>query len=199
MDLLNLIWLGMIIFSILVSAKSPGGIGLITQAIVEGSQTSVNLTFGLIGLLSFWSGMMKVAEKSGLIQKVSRALLPIGRVLFPSIPHTDPAMGEILISLSANMFGLGNAATPLGLKAMKSLQRLNNHSPVASDAMCTYLTLQTAGVTIIPSTIIAIRAAHGSSDPVSIVGTSLAATFGSTLIAVFLDAIIRRKVRKQCS
>src|SRR5690606_27554171 len=137
--------------------------------------------FSLIGLLAFWSGIMRIAQEAGLTRMVAKLLAPLARRLFPSVPPDHPALASILMALSANMLGLGNAATPLGLKAMQELRSLDPDSDEASDAMCTFLALSTAGVTIIPSTVIALRAAQGSANPTSIVGTTVLATSLSTL------------------
>lgn len=193
--MINPIWLTMILIGVVAAAASPAGIDAVTRAAIKASEQSVSIAFGLIGLMAFWSGMMRVAQEAGVTQLLARLLAPVGRRLFPSVPADDPAMGSILIALSANILGLGNAATPLGLRAMEDLKRLSPGRPEASDAMCTFLVLNTSGLTFIPGTVIALRAAHGSSDPTLIVGTTILATATSTLLALILDRLARGRHR----
>ncbi len=189
---LNAIWAGMIIVGICFAMVHPErGMEHITHAVFRASEQAVAVALGLIGLLAFWSGIMRVAEEAGFTRLIARLLAPLVRRLFPSVPPDHPAMGSMLMALSANMLGLGNAATPLGLRAMRDLRDLDPHGDEATDAMCTFLALSTAGVTIIPSTVIALRAAQGSSDPTAIVGPTLVATMLSTVIAVVLDRLYR--------
>lgn len=191
--MMNYVWFDMILVGIIAAALNPEtGIETITDATFRAGEQAVAVAFGLIGILAFWSGIMRLAQEAGLMEWIARLLLPVGRRLFPSIPPQDPAMGSVMLALSANMLGLGNAATPLGLRAMEDLQRLNRGSPVASDAMCTFLALSTSGLTLIPTTVIALRAAHGSSDPTLVVSTTLAATAFGTLVAVAADRMLRR-------
>jgi len=141
-------------------------------------------------------GIAKIAEKSGLLQCFTKLLQPLISWLFPTIPKGHPAMGAILMNYSANLFGLGSAATPFGLKAMEELQRLNR-SDRASEAMCTFLAINTSSITIIPSTIIAIRINAGSTNPTEIIGTMLFATFTSTFVAISADYICRVNARRK--
>jgi spore maturation protein A len=132
-------------------------------------------------------GMMRIAEKAGLLQLLAKALAPVVSLLFPDVPKGHPALGYILSNMSANLLGLGNAATPMGLKAMEELQKLNPDRQTASPAMCTLLAINTASITLIPTTIIAIRMQYGSANPVEIVGTTLIASFSATIFALLLD------------
>ena len=154
------------------------------------------LIIKLIGILTLWLGIAKIAEKSGLLQNFTKLLQPLVGWLFPSIPKGHPAMGAILMNYSANLFGLGSAATPFGLKAMEELQKLNR-SNRASEAMCTFLVINTSSITLIPSTIIAIRINAGSSNPTEIIGTMLFATIVSTVVAISADYACRVYNRKR--
>ena len=176
----------MILSSIVVAAVN-GKMEVINEAAFNGAKTGVTVSFGLLSVLCFWMGMMKIAEKSGLLDLLARALSPLIRLLFPDIPKGHPAMGYILSNMSANLLGLGNAATPMGLRAMEELQKLNPNKQEASPAMCTLLAINTASITLIPTTMIAIRMQYGSANPVEIVGTTLVASFGATLFALLID------------
>ncbi|MDR7314032.1 nucleoside recognition domain-containing protein [Brevibacillus nitrificans] len=194
--MLNIIWLALIVISIVVAAIN-GRMELINQAAFEGAKTGVTVCFGLLSILAFWMGLMRIAEKSGLLELLARALSPIIQLLFPDVPKGHPAIGYILSNMSANLLGLGNAATPMGLKAMEELQKLNGDKQVASPAMCTLLAINTASITIIPTTMIAIRMQYGSVNPVEIVGTTLLSSFAATIVALLIDRWYRyRHVRR---
>ena len=145
----------------------------VTNSALDYAGTAVNISLGLIGIMALWLGVMKVAEDAGLIAIIANWLKPITKRLFPDIPHDHPAMGSMIMNISANMLGLGNAATPFGLKAMEELEKLNPNKGTATNAMCTFLVINTAGLTLIPATAIAVRAAAGSSEPAIIIGTSI--------------------------
>jgi len=156
----------------------------VTNSALDYAGIAVNIALGLIGIMALWLGVMKVAEKAGLIKIISNFLKPITKRLFPQIPGDHPAMGSMIMNISANMLGLGNAATPFGLKAMEELEELNPEKGTATNAMCTFLAINTAGITLIPATAIAIRAAAGSTDPAVIIGTSLFASISATIAGV---------------
>ncbi len=168
-----------------------GRMAEVTHALLQGAQSGVELSIGLISVIAFWMGLMNVAEQARLVQALARLLRPVGRFLFPSVPTDHPAMGAILANMSANLLGLGNAATPLGLKAMQELQKLNSNRETASDAMCTLLAVNTASITLIPTTVIAVRMQYQSHDPTAIVGTTILATAIGTAVAIILDRIFR--------
>ncbi|WP_409178594.1 nucleoside recognition domain-containing protein [Brevibacillus fortis] len=194
--MLNVIWLGLIVISIVVAAMT-GRMEAINAAAFEGAKTGVTVSLGLLSVLAFWMGMMQIAEKSGLLELLARVLSPIIQVLFPDVPKGHPAMGYILSNMSANLLGLGNAATPMGLKAMEELQKLNPDKQNASPAMCTLLAINTASITIIPTTMIAIRMQYGSVNPVEIVGTTLLSSFAATIVALLIDRMYRyRHIRR---
>ncbi|MDA5106923.1 MULTISPECIES: nucleoside recognition domain-containing protein [Brevibacillus] len=184
--MLNVIWLALIVISIVVAAVN-GRLDAVNQAAFEGAKTGVTVAFGLVSVLAFWMGLMRIAEKAGLLDVLARLLAPLINRLFPDVPNGHPAMAYILSNMSANLLGLGNAATPMGLKAMEELQKLNPDKQHATPAMCTLLAINTASITLIPTTMIAIRMQYGSAHPVEIVGTTLLASFGATAVALLLD------------
>lgn len=194
--MIHYIWLFMILSGV-VAGIAQGRIEIVTQAALHGAKDAIAVCIGLISILVFWLGMMKIAEDAGLLQKLANLLRPIAKFLFPSVPKDHPAMGYILSNVSANLFGLGNAATPMGLKAMEELQKLNPNPKVATPAMCTLLALNTSGLTLIPTTIIGIRMKHGSVDPTDIIGPTLLATCCATCMAVFLDRYYQKKAARK--
>ncbi|GAA5346553.1 spore maturation protein A [Planifilum fimeticola] len=190
--MVNHIWFWMILSGV-VAAVAQGRVELVTRAALTGAKEAVAVCIGLISILVFWMGMMRIAQDAGLLEKLARLLRPVVRFLFPSVPPNHPAMGYILSNISANLFGLGNAATPMGIKAMEELKKMNPDSKTASPAMCTLLALNTSGFTLIPTTIIGLRMKYGSADPTEIIGTTLLATLCSTLVAILLDRWFRAR------
>lgn len=188
--MINYIWFFMILAGV-ITAASSGNINLVTEGVLKGSEQAVLVSVGLIGVISFWSGMMRIAQDAGLIEFLSRLMGPLVKRLFPEVPPEHPAMGAILLSMSANFLGLGNACTPLGLKAMNHLQELNKEKDMASDAMCTFMAITSSSLTVIPTTIIALRLTHGAITPTDIIGPIVLATFCSTFVAIIVDAIFR--------
>jgi|CZKP01.1.fsa_nt_gi spore maturation protein SpmA len=162
----------------------------ITNAALEYSGIAVNIAIGLIGVMALWLGIMKIAESAGLINLIASWLKPFTRRLFPDIPHDHPAMGAMIMNMSANMLGLGNAATPFGLKAMEELDSINPNKGTATNSMVTFLAINTAGMTLIPASAIAIRAASGSSDPAIIIGTSLFGSFCATVAGILAAKLL---------
>lgn len=156
------------------------------------SRIAVELALGLIGIMALWLGLMKIAEKSGMITILARIIRPLTKLLFPDIPPEHPAVGAMLMNISANMLGLGNAATPLGLKAMEELQQINPDKETASNAMVMFLVLNTSGLAIIPTTILAIRISAGSADPFRIIGPVIVATATATIVGVIAAKILQR-------
>ncbi|MBO8127941.1 MAG: spore maturation protein [Peptococcaceae bacterium] len=188
--MVNLIWLALIVLGI-ITAACNGRIDVVTKAALDGAQTGVETALSLIAIMAFWLGVMKIAEQAGLVNMLAKLVRPLIRLLYPSVPHNHPAVGAMVMNLSANVLGLGNAATPMGLIAMKELQKLNPRPDTASEAMCTFLAMNTACITIIPSTMIGIRAIYGSTEPTSIVGTTLFATALGMTAAVLADIVLR--------
>jgi len=152
----------------------------------------VKIAFSLIGVMALWLGIMRLAERAGLVALLARALRPLMRRIFPDVPPDHPAMGSMLMNIAANMLGLGNAATPLGLRAMKDLESLNRIPGTATNAMCTFLTINTSGIQLIPVTAIAILAANKSTDPTAIVGTSIICTFCACTCGVLMAKFLSR-------
>ncbi|NEW06129.1 nucleoside recognition protein [Paenibacillus sp. SYP-B3998] len=189
--MVNWIWLFFIVAGFIVAALS-GNVETVTQAAFDGAKSGVTVCFGLISVLVFWLGMMRIAEDAGILSKLAVLLRPFVRFLFPSIPKNHPALGYIMSNMSANVLGLGNAATPMGIKAMQELQKLNGDKDTASPAMCTLLALNTSSITLIPTTLIAIRMNYNSVNPAEIVGTTLIATAISTAAAILVDRWYRR-------
>ena len=189
--MVNLIWLGMIVFGILTAAAN-GNIEVVTRAALEGANNAVKTSLSLIAIITFWLGVMKLAEEAGIVSFLAGLVAPLLRLLFPSIPRDHPAMGAIIMNISANILGLGNAATPMGLIAMQEMQKLNRGDQrTATEAMCTFLALNTACITLIPTTIIGIRMLHGSADPTEVVGTTIFATACGMTVAVVADRVFR--------
>lgn len=192
--MVNIIWVLLTLIGI-VFAMFNGTMDEVNAAIFKGGKEAVTISLGLISVLVFWLGLMKIAEKAGLLEKLGRLFKPIVSRLFPEVPPEHPAMGYMLSNMMANLFGLGNAATPLGIKAMEQLKVLNGNSDKASRSMITFLAINTSSLTLIPTTVIAIMMTYGSSSPTSIVGPTLLATFLSTLGAILIDRFFyfRRK------
>ena len=189
--MLNYIWFGLIFVSVVVGTIN-GKIDEVTEAAISMSKTSVEIAISLIGIMALWLGIMKIAEDSGLIQLIAKALRPITIRLFPDVPSDHPAIGSIVLNMAANMLGLGNAATPLGLKAMKELQELNKHKDTATDAMCTFLAINTSSVQIIlPATVVGLMGAAAN----QIFITTIIATGLSTIAAIISVNVLSKMKR----
>lgn len=194
--MINLIWLVLIATGILTAAHS-GQVEVVTEGAIAGAGQAVTIVIGLIGVTALWSGMMRIAQEAGLTRLLVRLLHPLVRWLFPSVPPQDQALGAITLSLAAGLLGVGNACTPLGLKTMQELQRLNKGSSRASDAMCTFVIVVSSSLTLVPATIIALRTAAGSADPTRILGPTIGATAASTAAAIMSDRVLRHWRRGQ--
>lgn len=192
--MLNGIWLALILSSILCAAFT-GRMDALQQKALESAGEAVKLVIGLVGVMAFFLGLMRVARDGGLLLAVARALEPLMRRLFPDVPRDHPAMGAMIMNLASNVLGLGNAATPFGLKAMTELDRLNPRPGVASDAMVLFLAINATSVAILPLGTIAVRAAAGSTSPASILVPTLIATTTSTAVAVATHFLLRRRRR----
>ena len=178
--MLNYIWFGMILIAVVVGTIT-GNIDAVTEAAITMAKTAVEIAISLIGIMALWLGTMKIAEESGLIQIIAKALRPITIRLFPDVPDDHPAIGSIVLNMAANILGLGNAATPLGLKAMEELQELNSKKDTATNAMCTFLAINTSSVLIFfPATVVGLMGA--ASNQIFI--TTIIATGLSTAAAV---------------
>ena len=194
--MVNIIWGIFIIIGIIYGIFS-GNIKTINDILLNSGKTSIQIIMEMIPVLVIWMGLMEIAEKSGLLNIISHKLSKVLRILFPSIPEDNKALGYIASNVAVNMAGLGSAATPFGLKAMEELQKINEKKDTASEAMITFLVLNTGGVTIIPTTIIALRSMHKSNNPNEIIVTCILATFISCFAGLALDYFIRRKNRSK--
>ncbi len=189
--MLNIIWL-ILIGTAVVFGIIDGKISEVVQAVTDYSKFAFNIALGLAGIMAFWLGLMKIAEESGLTAILARALRPLMKWLFPDVPSEHPAMGAMVLNIAANMLGLANAATPIGIKAMEELQTLNEKKTVASDAMCMFLALNTSSVQLIPVTAIAYLAANGAHEPSSVIASALLATSVSTIVAIIVAKACQR-------
>ena len=189
--MLNYIWLALIIVAVALGGIN-GKIEDVTKAAIDSAGNAVTISIGLIGVMALWLGIMKIAEESGLMKLVARAIAPVMRLLFPDVPADHPAMGSMLMNIAANMLGLSNAATPLGLKAMEDLETLNRSPGVATNAMCTFLTINTAGLQLVPASMISLMASAGSKEPTAIIGTTLASTLIAAVCGVTVAKILER-------
>ena len=182
--MLNYLWLSLVTLAAIIGAAT-GRISEVTAGAFQMADTAVmKIALPLVGVMALWLGLMRLAERSGLVQQLARALRPIMRRLFPEVPVEHPAMGSMVMNMAANMLGLSNAATPLGLRAMRDLESLNKTPGTATNAMCTFLAINTSSIQLIPTTAIAILAAQHSKDPTAIVGTAFLATVCSTIAGV---------------
>jgi spore maturation protein A len=182
-NMLNYIWLTMVILAVVVGGIN-GKIQDVTKSAIDSAGNAIVIAIGLIGVMALWLGIMKIAEDSGLMSLVAKAIAPVMKRLFPGVPAGHPAFASMTMNIAANMLGLSNAATPLGLKAMEDLEKLNSHPGIATDAMCTFLTINTAGLQLIPATTISIMASAGSREPTAIIGTTVAATFAALIVGI---------------
>jgi len=173
---------------------SPSPMEILSTAMIKSAGGAVELAIGLVGVMALFLGLMKVAEAGGMLTILARLIRPLMVRLFPDVPAEHPAMGAMILNLSANMLGLGNAATPFGIRAMQELDKLNPQRGTATDAMALFLAINTSSVTLLPSGVIALRAAAGSSDPAAILPTTLFATIGSTAVAVVAAKLYQRFV-----
>ncbi|MBN1129210.1 MAG: hypothetical protein JXA71_09505 [Chitinispirillaceae bacterium] len=189
---INVIWLYLILISIVVAAYS-GTMDVITKVSFDAAKNAVMLAIGLIGAMALWLGIMKVAESAGLMLLISRAIRPVMKWLFPNVPANHPAMSAMIMNMSANMLGLCNAATPMGLKAMAELDKLNPVKGTATNAMCLFLAINTSNVAVLPLGVIAIRAAAGATSPASILVPAFIATLCSTIVGITAAKLFARR------
>ena len=185
--MLNYIWFFMIFISVIVGTIN-GKIDAVTESAIQMSKTAVEIAIGLIGIMALWLGTMKIAEKSGLIGLIAGALKPITIRLFPDVPQDHPAVGSIVLNMAANMLGLGNAATPLGLKAMEDLQELNQEKDTASNAMCTFLAINTSSIQLIlPATVVGLMGAASNQIFITTIITTVLSTTAAIIAVKTLE------------
>ena len=192
--MLNGIFVGIVLLSILMAAFS-GRMEMLSQAVLESARSAVTLALGLIGVMAFFLGLMRVASDGGLLRMMARAVHPVLRFLFPAIPKDHPAMSAMILNITSNLLGLGNAATPFGLKAMMELDRLNNDKGTATDAMVLFLALNTSGLALLPLGVISLRAAAGSQDAAGIMATTWFASGCATVAAILAASLLSRTSR----
>ncbi len=188
---MNYIFYFLIVVSIIAGAAN-GKLPDVVNAILTGAELSVKVAFSLIGIMAFWLGMMKIAKKSGLIGVIAKIIKPVTKKLFNEIPEDSPAIGDIAMSFSANAFGLTNAATPIGIKAMEELQKQNIDKKSASNAMCMFLAMNTAGFQLVPATVIAILIGVGYENPTEIIAPTLLVTTIAFLSAIFMSKLLQK-------
>ena len=193
--MVSYIWFFLIIIGVVYSFLT-GNIGNINESILTNGNEALELMLSIFPVIVLWSGIMKIAEDAGMLKQFAAFLEPILSRLFPSVPKDNPSLGYIASNIAANMMGLGCAATPFGLKAMVELQKINEKKDTASVPMITFLVLNTAGVTVVPTTVLALRIAHGSLNPSEIIIPGTIATFCSCIGAVLIDYFIRKRGKK---
>lgn len=193
---MNYIFYFLIVFSIIIGAIN-GRLQEVINAVMSGAELSVKVAFSLIGIMAFWLGIMKIAEKSGLVQLIAKAIKPITKKLFNELDEDSPAIGDIAMNFTANAFGLANAATPFGIRAMENMQEANDKKDTASNSMCLFLAMNTAGFQLVPATVIAILVGIGYKNPTEIIAPTLLVTsiaFVSAIaMAKFAQYISKKK------
>ncbi len=194
--MLNLIWLGLLLVSA-VTALLTGNLKQLVNSVPDAAMNAFKLSLGLTGIMALWLGIMRIAEKSGLTEKLSAMIAPLRDLIFPGVPRDHPAIAAMAANMIANMFGLNNAATPLGIKAMKDLETLNQVKGSATHAMCMFLALNTSSLQLVPFGAIALLAAGGSKDPTSIIFPAMIATSFSTISAFCVARIMSKMKRYQ--
>ncbi len=192
--MVNILW-GILVVTGIVFAFFTNNLKLINETIIDSTKISLDMLLKIFPVVALWMGLMKIAEKSKLLEKLSFKLYPILTKLFPEIPRGDESLSLIASNMIANIFGLGSAATPFGLKAMSSLQKLNKNKKVASRSMITFLVINTSGLTIIPTTIISLRMMYGSLNPTAIVFACIISTACSTIGGIIVDRILARRYK----
>ena len=190
--MLNYIWCGMIVISF-ITALFTGRLDALTQGAMEGATSAVETCIGLLGTMCLWTGIARIAENSGLVSVFARLLRPITRVIFPKLKSDSSAMRAIVMNMVANLLGMGNAATPLGLVAMKELDRENHHSGRASNDMCMLVVINTASIQMIPSTVIALRQMFGSQNPSGIVAPVWICSVFALVVGVLTAKMLQRR------
>ncbi len=189
--MLNFLWGAMILIGVIWGAFH-GTLGTVTENVLAGTRDAVSLCITMLGILSFWSGILKIGERAGLLERFSRGLRPLIRLLFPQVPPGHPAEQAMSVNIIANMLGLGWAATPAGLKAMESLDTLNDQKGIATNSMCTFLILNMSSLQLIPINMIAYRSQYGSVSPAAIVMPALLATAVSTVVGILAAKVLER-------
>jgi spore maturation protein A len=189
--MLNYIWFALMAIALVVAAFA-GTAADVTKGAIDSAKTAVEISIGLVGIMTLWLGMMRIAEAAGLVTVLGRLLRPVSRFMFPEIPPDHPAMGAIVMSVAANMLGLNNAATPLGIKAMEEMQKLNPEKETATNPMVIFMAMNTASVQLVPATMIGVLVAAGSVDPTAIIAPTLVATSIGTIVSIIVAKLLQR-------
>jgi spore maturation protein A len=182
----------LLLVAALVAGAIKGDVKAVGQGAMDGAAQGVTLALGLIGVMALWLGLMKIAERAGLIEKLSKLVRPLFRPLFPSVPDGHPALSAMVLNIAANMLGLGNAATPFGLKAMEELEKLNPNPGTATNAQALFVAMNTASIQLVPTTVIALRVAARSKDPAEILLPTVACTIVAFTAAVLIAKLLER-------
>ena len=191
--MINWIWMGLLTIGVFAGAlNGEAGLKAVTTGAMESAKGAITLAIGLVGVMCTFLGLMAVAEKAGMIELLAKAMAPVMRRVFPDVPKDHPAMGAMLMNIAANVLGVGNAATPLGLKAMQELQTLNPYKNTASNAMCMFLAINTSSVQLVAATVIGMRIHAGSTNPTSIIGPTLVATIIGTVFAICITKVFEK-------
>ena len=193
---MNYIFYFLIVFSIVIGAIN-GKLQEVINAVMSGAELSVKVAFSLIGIMAFWLGIMKIAEKSGLVQLIAKTIKPITKKLFNELPEDSPAVGDIAMNFTANAFGLANAATPFGIRAMENMQGVNDKKDTATNSMCLFLAMNTAGFQLIPATVIAILVGIGYKNPTEIIAPTLLVTSIAFISAIAMAKIAQHIANKK--
>lgn len=188
---MNIVWL-LLIGAAVISGAVTGRMADVSNAMFSSAGTAIELAIGLVGGMTLFLGLMRVAEDAGLVRVLARALRPVFRFLFPDVPRDHPALGAMAMNFGANMLGLGDAATPFGIKAMEELQKLNPDKDTATDAMCMFVTLHSSSLQLIPVMVISLRAAAGSKNPSETIVATMFATAASMVVAIAVSRMCAR-------
>jgi len=187
---LNFVWIALIFVSIIAGAAN-GRLEEVVNAMLQSSQRAVQVAISLIGIMAFWLGIMKIAQKSGLVELFSKAISPVVRLVFPELKKDSPAIADISLNFTANALGLANAATPFGIKAMENLKKEEGAKDVATNSMCTFLAMNTAGFQLVPTTVLAILIAAGAANPTEIIIPTLIVTTGAFISAILISKVLQ--------
>lgn len=194
--MLNYIWSGMILIGFVVGFLN-GRLNEVTKAVLDSSRGAIDLAVALLGVLCLWTGVMEIASRAGLVTVIANAIRPVTRLLYPGVPKDHPALASMVMNMVANFLGLGNAATPLGLKAMNELQKLNKNKDAATDDMCMFLIINTSSIQLIPATLIGLRAAAGSAEPTVIISAIWITTLCCTITGVIVGKLFALTWKKR--
>ncbi|WP_313163383.1 nucleoside recognition domain-containing protein [Sedimentibacter sp.] len=189
--MMNFIWVGLVAIAV-IAGTVTGNIAAVQEALFSFAGTAVEIVIGLVGVMVFFTGLMSVMEKAGLCEKLGKAISPVMRLLFPDVPKDHPAMSSMALYFAANILGIGNAATPFGLKAMADLQTLNKTKHIATDAQCMILAISTTSITLIPVTVLALRSAVQVEGAAEVVGPVILATTISTVVGVGVTLLLNK-------